>query len=223
MPDNNTLSIEPRTPARKRNRGLRRDGVVPGVIYGHRIDPITVSLPSREFEKAFHHVGRTQLLDLHVNGEAKPRRVLVREVQWSPRGSGVTHVDFYQVNLKEKIHADVPLVLVGESPAVAMRVGELLHNLHSLKVSVLPGDIPEHLEVDVSGLNAVDDGVRVSELTIADGMEVLSDPDEIVVKVTAVREVEPPSEADTAAAAADAATVGAASEAAAAPEESPES
>lgn len=190
MPESSVLSIQPRIELRKRNHALRAQGSIPGVIYGHRVDPVSVSVPRREFDRAFHKAGRTQLLDLQIDGEGKTRKVLVRQVQYNPRSGQPLHVDFYQVNLKEKIAAEVPIVLVGESPAVLRRDGELAQNLHSLKVSCLPADIPEHIEVDVSGLENVDDAIRISELTIPDEVEVTSDPDDVVVKVAAPRVVE---------------------------------
>jgi large subunit ribosomal protein L25 len=190
MPDTTVLEITPRTELRKQNRSLRVRGGVPAIIYGHRVDPVPVTLPRREFERAFHKVGRTQLLDLKIDGEGGSRKVLVREVQYDPRANVVIHVDFYQVNLKEKIQADVPVVLVGEAPAVLRRDGELQQNINSLRVSCLPADIPEHIEVDVSGLEAVDDAIRVSQLNVPPDCEVLSDPEELVVKIGVIREVE---------------------------------
>ena len=132
-------------------------------------------------------------MDLQLDGEARPRKVLVRTVMYNPRGGDPLHIDFYQVNLKEKITADVPIVVVGESPAVQRRDGELAQNLHSLKVNCLPADIPEHIEVDVSKLENVDDSIRISELLIPDEVEVISDPDDVVIKVAPPRvaEVEP--------------------------------
>jgi large subunit ribosomal protein L25 len=190
MPDTTVLEITPRMELRKQNRGLRAAGGVPGVVYGHRVDPVSVTLPRRAFERAFHKVGRTQLLDLKIDGEGSPRKVLVREVQYDPRGGGVLHVDFYQVNLKEKITADVPVVLVGESPAVERRDGELQQNVNSLRVSCLPADIPEHVEVDVSGLEAVDEAIRVGQLYVPAEVEILNDPEELVVKIAVIREIE---------------------------------
>jgi large subunit ribosomal protein L25 len=200
MPDSSVLSIQPRTELRKRNHALRERGFIPGVIYGHRVEPVSVSVPRRDFERAFHRSGRTQLLDLQIDGEGKPRKVLVRQVQYNPRGGATLHVDFYQVNLKEKIVADVPIVLVGESPAVQRRDGELAQNLHSLKVSCLPADIPEHVEVDVSKLENVEDSIRISELVTPDEVEVISDPEDVVVKVAAPRvaEEEPVAEGEAA-------------------------
>ncbi|MDQ6748023.1 MAG: 50S ribosomal protein L25 [Candidatus Dormibacteraeota bacterium] len=190
MPESSVLSIQPRSELRKRNHAVRARAFIPGVIYGHRVDPVSVSVPRRDFERAFHRAGRTQLLDLQVDGEGRPRKVLVREVQYNPRGGATLHIDFYQVNLKEKIVADVPIVLVGESPAVLRRDGELQQNLHSLKVTCLPADIPEHVEVDVSGMENVEDSIRISELITPADVEVISDPEEVVVKVAVPREVE---------------------------------
>ena len=191
MPESSVLSIQPRTELRKRSRLLRRAGSIPAVIYGHRVDPVSVSVPRREFERAFHRSGKTQLMDLQMDGEDKPRKVLVRTVTYNPRGGDPLHIDFYQVNLKEKINADVPIVVVGESPAVQRRDGELAQNLHSLRVHCLPADIPEHIEVDVSKLENVDDSIRISELVIPDEIEVVSDPDDVVIKVAAPRVAEP--------------------------------
>ncbi|MGI8610507.1 MAG: 50S ribosomal protein L25 [Candidatus Dormibacteria bacterium] len=191
MPDSSVLSIQPRTELRKRSRQVRKAGSIPAVIYGHRVDAVSVSVPRREFERQFHRSGKTQLMDLHLDGESKPRKVLVRTVTYNPRGGDPLHIDFYQVNLKEKVTADVPIVVVGESPAVLRRDGELAQNLHSLKVHCLPADIPEHVEVDVSKLENVDDSIRISELTVPGEVEVVSDPEEVVVKVVVPREPEP--------------------------------
>jgi len=188
MPDTNTLKIEPRAELRKRNRNLRAGGKVPGVIYGPGVHPVSVTLGEREFIRAFNKVGRTQLLDLVINQDT-PRRVLVREVQYNPRSGRLVHVDFYQVNLKEKITADVPVMIVGVAPAVQRGEGELLQNLHSLRVNCLPTDIPEHFECDVSGLEAVDETVRVGQIQAPPAVEILNDPEEVVVKVAHIKVV----------------------------------
>jgi large subunit ribosomal protein L25 len=190
MPDIHTLAVESRGLRRKKNRSLRADGRLPGVLYGHGVDNTPISMSTREFQRAFHRVGRTQLLDLTGIEGGDSRRVLVREVQYDPRSGNLQHVDFYQVNLKEKITADVPLTVVGEAPAVTNREGELQQMHQTLKVSCLPADIPEHIDVDVSGLEAIDDGIRVAQLTVPAEIEVLTDAEELVVKIAKIREVE---------------------------------
>jgi large subunit ribosomal protein L25 len=186
MPDTNTLKIEARGELRKRNRQLRAAGKVPGVIYGRGVESVSVTLGERDFMRTFHKVGRTQLLDLVVN-EDPARRVLVREVQYDPRTGRLFHIDFYQVNLKEKISADVPILIVGEAPAVQRAEGELQQNLHSIRVNCLPADIPEHFECDVSGLEAVDDAVRVAQIVAPPEVEILNDPEEVVAKVAHIK------------------------------------
>jgi large subunit ribosomal protein L25 len=190
MADTHTLAAEPREQRLKQNRPLRAAGKVPGVIYGKQVDAVPVAVVRRDFDRVFHKVGRTQLLDVAVSSESSPRRVLVREVQYNPRENTVLHVDFFQVNLKEKITADVPLVLVGEAPAATRQEGELQQLTNTIKVSCLPTEIPEHIEVDVSGLEALDETIRVSELHVPPECEVLSDPEEVVAKIAHIREVE---------------------------------
>jgi large subunit ribosomal protein L25 len=190
MPDTHLLAAEPREQRLKQNRSLRAAGKVPGVIYGKEVDSVAVAFPRREFDRAFHKVGRTQLLDVTVDAESGPHRVLVREVQYNPRTGVVVHVDFFQVNLKEKITADVPLVIVGEAPAVENKEGELQHTMNTLKVSCLPAEIPEHIEVDVSGLEEIDEAIRVSQLKVPADVEILADPEEVVAKIVHIREVE---------------------------------
>jgi large subunit ribosomal protein L25 len=180
----------PRTSLRKHVHTLRTAGQVPGVVYGHGIAAAPVSVPLKDFQRAIHRAGKTQLVDLEIEGEDNPRKVLIREVQYGPRQGAVLHVDFYQVNLLEKISADVPVVIVGEAPAVMRHEGELQHTLHAIKVSCLPADIPEHFSVDVGGLEAVDESIRVGQLAIPAGVEVLADPEEVVVKIAHLRVVE---------------------------------
>jgi large subunit ribosomal protein L25 len=190
MADTHTLAAEPREQRLKQNRPLRAAGKVPGVVYGKEVDSVAVAVVRRDFDRVFHRVGRTQLLDVEISSETTPRRVLIREVQYNPRENTVLHVDFFQVNLKEKITADVPLVMVGEAPAAERKEGELQQLTNTIKVSCLPTEIPEHIEVDVTGLEALDESIRVSDLTVPAECEVLSDPDEVVAKITHIREVE---------------------------------
>jgi large subunit ribosomal protein L25 len=115
--------------------------------------------------------------------------VLVREIQVHPRRQGPIHVDFYQVNLEQKIRVEVPVHLVGESAAVKRGDADVLQPIHALEVECLPTSIPEHFEVDLTPLAEIDDGLRVSELHVPSGVTVLSDPDELVVKIVHKREL----------------------------------
>lgn len=157
------------------------------MIYGHNVDPVTVTVEGREFVKAFGRVGRNQLVDLQL-GEEPVRKALVREVQRSPRDGDLLHVDFYQVNLTEKIESEVPIELEGEVEIVVKGEADLQRGLHELKLECLPADLPPVITVDVSGLKEVDDEIRVKDLKVPPGCEILDDPDDLVVKVAAHRE-----------------------------------
>ena len=166
---------------------LRREGRLPGIVYGHNVDPVTVMVDGREFVKAFQKVGRNQLVDLQL-GEEPVRKALIREVQRNPRDGDLLHVDFYQVNLTEKIESEVPIEIEGEVEMVSKGEADLQRGLHVLKVECLPTDLPPVITVDVSGLKEVDDEIRVKDLAVPPGCEILDDPEDLVVKVAAHRE-----------------------------------
>lgn len=167
---------------------LRREGKLPAVVYGHHSKPVSLTLDGHEFQRVFSRAGRTHLIDLVIDS-GRAHKVLIKEVQHHPRRDGATHVDFHQVSLKEKLHVEVPVITTGESPIVKRGDADLLVVLHAIRVECLPGDIPESIEVDISALGQVDDGVRISELKFPDGVTVVTDPEELIVKVTARRDM----------------------------------
>ena len=141
----------------------------------------------REFVKAFQKVGRNQLVDLQL-GDEPVRKALIREVQRSPRDGDLLHVDFYQVNLTEKIESEVPIEIEGVVELVAKGEADLQRGLHALKVECLPTDLPPVITVDVSGLKEIDDEIRVKDLKVPQGCEFLDEPEDLIVKVAAHRE-----------------------------------
>jgi large subunit ribosomal protein L25 len=165
---------------------LRRQGRLPGIVYGHHAAPVPVSMDSLEFKRVFAHTGRSQLIDLQLDG-GRAQKVLVKEVQIHPRRPGAIHVDLFEVSLKEKVHLEVPVVLVGESPAVKRGDGDLMQTAQAIAVECLPGDIPESFHVDISGLEEVDAGIRVGDLAVPAGVTLLVEADELIVKVAAHR------------------------------------
>jgi len=166
-----TLEVTPRSTVGRHASGLRRQGLLPGVVYGHAVNPVTVEISGREFAKVFHRAGRSHLLQLKVEGERAARPVLIKELQINPRTAVPVHVDFFQVNLLEKLTVQVPVVLVGEAPATKFNAGELLHLIHQIEVSCLPDAIPGEIDIDVSGLAEIDDAVRISEVRLPEGVE----------------------------------------------------
>jgi len=184
-----TLEVTPRSTVGRHVSDLRRQGLLPGVVYGHAVSPITVEISGKEFAKVFHRAGRSHLLQLRVDGERAARPVLIKELQINPRTAIPVHVDFFQVNLLEKLTVQVPVVLVGEAPGTKFNVGELLHLVHQIEVSCLPDAIPGEIDIDVSGLAEIDDAVRISEVRLPEGVEFATppDPEEIIAKIAAPR------------------------------------
>ncbi|HEV2413880.1 MAG TPA: 50S ribosomal protein L25 [Candidatus Dormibacteraeota bacterium] len=176
-----------RQPLGKRSRRLLREGKLPAVVYGHDTAATPITLDKLEFQKVFVKSGRTHLVDLAIDGQTE--KVLVREIQTHPRRLGPIHVDFYKVNLQEKIEVDVPVHLTGESAPVKQGDGDILQPLHSVKVECLPSDIPEAFEVDITPLDEIEMELRVKDLTVPKGVTVLEDPEELVVKIVHKREL----------------------------------
>lgn len=172
--------------AGKATRRLRHQGRLPAVIYGQHATPISVELDTREFERVYARSGRTQLIDLAIGG-ARPHKVLVKEVQVSPRYHTLLHVDFHQVSLRERLQVDVPVAVTGEAEPVRVGEADVLQVLHSLRVECVPTRIPEVIEVDISSLAEVDAAIRVADLRLPEGVTAVAEPDEVIVKLAARR------------------------------------
>lgn len=181
------------------------------MLYGHNVQPIALSIDGRRLQKVWHSAGRSHLVDLSLDG-GRARKVLIRELQVNPRTAAFMHVDLFAVNLRERLQVDVPLIPVGDAPAVTeQKIGVLQQLSTTVKVECLPGDIPAQLTVDVSGLANIDDGVHLRDVPLPDGVALAHglDPDELVVKVSAIRvaeveEAAPEAAAEEAAAAGEA-------------------
>ncbi|HXI94903.1 MAG TPA: 50S ribosomal protein L25 [Candidatus Acidoferrum sp.] len=171
----------------KRARRLHGQGKLAAVVYGHNTTPTPLELDRLEFQKVFVKSGRTHLVDLVVDG--KTEKVLVREIQTHPRRLGPIHVDFYQVNLEEKITVEVPVHLVGESAAVKRGDADVLQPIHALRVECLPSDIPAAFEVDLTPLEEIESEFRVADLNVPKGVTVLIEPEELIVKIVHKREM----------------------------------
>jgi large subunit ribosomal protein L25 len=183
-----SLTARPREVTGRHVHALRRSGQVPAVVYGHRQTAISIQADAKEIDRIWQRAGRTHLVDLSVEGQPM-RRVLIRELQRNPRNGRPLHADFFAVNLLEKLTAEVPLVLVGDSPAVTdLKLGSLLQTMNMVKVECLPTDLPPQITVDVSGLGAVEDSVTVGDLILPDGVTLVSaEASEVVVKVAPLR------------------------------------
>jgi large subunit ribosomal protein L25 len=177
------LRAEPRSIVGKKVRFLRRQGIVPGNIYGHAASS-AIQVAARDLENTIRRAGRTQLVTLDVTG-GDSTTVLVKGWQRHPYKGNLLHVDFFRVLMTETLRIDVPIRLIGEAPAVKLTGGTPFQSQATLSVECLPGDIPESIEVDISGLAEVDASIFVRDLVVAAGLTVLTDGDEQVVKIMA--------------------------------------
>ena len=184
------LAVTPRSVLGKKVKTLRRQGITPANVYGHGIPSQAVQLPTPDLARTIRVAGRNTMLQLHVEGEKKRRPVFFRHVQRNPTTDEFLHVDFYQVSLKEKIRLEVPLNIVGEAPAVSVHQGILLQSVNAIAMEGLPGDLPPHIEVDVSGLEEIGDAIHVKDLEVSPDVTLLVDPELVVAKVAAPRLVE---------------------------------
>jgi len=187
MAEAQKLAVRPRTVVGKKVAGLRRDGTLPGVIFGGHKDSTPVQTDLHSFQLSYRRWGNTTLLSLEgLDGDGIP--ALIHGVSRDTRTGKLLHVDFQRVSLTEKTHADVPLHFVHESPAVRTLGAVLVHARDHITVEAFPQDIPHAIEIDLSGLVEIDDAIYVRDLRIdATTVRVMDDPDELLVKAVPVR------------------------------------
>ena len=171
-------------------KSLRKEGKLPAILYGPKIKNIPLELDAKEFEAIFEEAGESSLISLKVDGEKKPYQVLVYYTQKDPLTSDVIHVDLYQPSLEEKIQTNIPLEFIGESEAVKSLGGTLVKNIDEIEVKALPRDLPHKITVDISRLNTFEDHIKISDLELPGGVEIIKEPKEIVASVVPPTKVE---------------------------------
>jgi large subunit ribosomal protein L25 len=172
--------------------------MLPAVIYGHNVKPISISLEGREAGRVLGRLSSSSLITIELDGKEYPS--LVREKQLNYIKRSLIHVDFMVVSLSEKIRAKVSVVLTGDSPAVKDFNAMLINGLNELEVEAFPQDLPQSIVVDISILVKIGDGIHVRDIVLSDKVQVLDTPDEMIVLATApakeeVEEVVAPEEA----------------------------
>lgn len=176
------LKAENRKTVGRKVKNLRNEGKLPANVFGKKVKSASVQVDTKEFEVVYKEAGETGLITLTIGSETRP--VLVHSVQLHPVGDYPLHVDFLQVDLKEKVEAEVPVELIGESPAEKQAIGTVVQYVNEVKVEALPADLPDKFEVDTSGLSEVDQAVYVKDLAYDKSkVEIKSDLEAIVAKV----------------------------------------
>ena len=187
------LACKTREVLGKKVAALRRQGITPVHLFGHGVDSQTLECDSVQLRHVLAKSGSTRLIDLKID-KTKPKKVLVREVQRNPIRGDLLHVDFYQVRMEEKIRLEIPIVLVGEAPALKQKGNVLAHELTSLNIECLPDAIPNKIEVDLSILVKEGDAIHVSDIKVASGITIIDHLDQLVARISVprVREEETP-------------------------------
>jgi large subunit ribosomal protein L25 len=189
-----TLEAQPRSVTGKKVGALRRQGLVPVIVYGSKIEPISLQIPYRALQITLAKAGGTHLISLDVAGGSS-QIVLARAVQRDVLKGDILHVDFLAVDAQTRISTVVPVHFSGEAPAEKAGLGVLLNGLQSVEIEALPADLIDRVEVDLSSLKAVNDSIHVRDLKVGDKVTVLNDPDELIVRVIVQAEQQEP-EAD---------------------------
>jgi large subunit ribosomal protein L25 len=183
------LHAEPRNLTGRYVKRLRAQGYVPAILYGSQIEAMPIQVETKALQNVVTKAGGNTLIALQV-GKQKPVLALAREIQRDVIRHNLLHVDFFQVVMTEKITAEVPLVLLGEAPAVSEQGGILVHGLNTVEVQCLPADLPSSIEVDLSPLTEFNDLVTVADLQVPSSVTILSDPDSVISRIEAPRIVE---------------------------------
>ena len=180
--DTKTLKAEARKTTGRKVKNLRKEGILPGNVYGKKVKSESVQVNLKDFEKVYKEVGETGLVTLEVGKDKKP--VLIHNLQMQPVTDEPIHVDFLQVDLKEKVTAEVTVELTGESPAEKQGLGTVVQMINEVEVEALPADLPEKFMIDKGTLTEVDQAVHVKDLKVDRAkVEVKTDAESIVVKV----------------------------------------
>lgn len=178
----------------KKVRFLRRQGIMPVHLFGHNVDSQALQTDSSSLQNVLAQAGKTRLINLTLEKDPKPRKVVVREIQKEPITGKLLHVDLYQVSMEEKITMEIPIVLVGESPALKAKDTILTQDLNSLDIECLPDAIPSRIEVDISRLTEAEQEIRVKDIQLGPGITILNNPEVVVVgtRMVAAEKVKAP-------------------------------
>ena len=165
---------------------LRRQGIIPTHLFGHSLESLALQCVSNELKKIVADAGTTRLISLDVEGEKEAKNVFLREIQRDTLSRELLHVDFYQIRRGEKMTMEVPIVLVGESPAMKMKGRILSHGIEALSIECVPEKVPPQIEVDISVLEELDQSLYVKDVVLDPEIDVHDDPEQLIVKVSEI-------------------------------------
>ena len=181
-----SFDVQLRTVLGKKVAVLRREGLLPATVYGKGITPVSIQMDARTFNNTYRHIGRTALVDLNIPNQPQ-QSAFVHAVQRHPVSRSIIHVDFRVVDLRVELSVDVPITLIGESPLVEREDAIINQVLTSLSVRALPANLPQHIEVDISGLDEMDKTIHVSDVPGSSTYTIVTDPEELLVSLAPAR------------------------------------
>jgi len=179
-----TLQASKREILGKKTRFLRRQGITPVHLFGHNLESLSLQCDTAKLQRIIAQAGTTRLINLETEKVKQPRSVFIREIQRHPSTGALLHVDFYQVRKGERMRADIPIVLIGEAPAMKVRGRSLMQTLNSLSIECLPDKLPPQVEVDLSPLEEVEQVIHVRDITLSPDITVNTNLDQLVVKIS---------------------------------------
>lgn len=167
----------------------RTAGRIPVVLYGQGKENINVWVNNIEFEKVFQQAGENTVVELSIADGSK-ENVIIYDYQTNPLSGKIRHVDLLRVNMKESIETEIPLVFIGEAPAVKEKGGILVKVLDEVEVRCLPGNMPHEFNVDLSKLIDFEDRITVGDLIAPENVEIIDNPETVIASVTEPRSEE---------------------------------
>ncbi len=183
------LQASERTLLKKQTKNLRREGIIPAVVYGRGEKPANIEIDRKIFNRIYGEAGTSALIDLKV-GDKPAFKVLAHDTQLHPVTGVMAHVDFYKVKMDEEIKTEIPLEFFGESEAVKNMDGSLVTNRDNIEVECLPADLVSEIKVDISVLKTFEDTITVADLKVPQGIKILTEPEEMIVSVEEPRSEE---------------------------------
>jgi len=176
------LEAQERTVIGKKVKALRREGLLPAIVYGSGIDPVAITLNTKEVLQTLRVIGANTLVTIKLG--KKEHLVLVRDIQREVIKRDLLHMDFQEVSLEENISSTVPIVLVGDAPVVKEFEALLITNMEEIQIEAKAKDLPDTISVDISTLLNIGDNILIKDLVISGDVTILEDPEDVVIVAT---------------------------------------
>jgi len=180
------ISAESRKAEEMSAKEVLATGYIPGVVYGHGFENVSIKVSKKEFTDTLNEAGESSLIDLKI-GDKEIGNVVIKDYQLNPISGDITHFDLHKIKMSEKLIVNVDLTFIGESPAVKNDGGILVKGMDTLEIKCLPKDLLQEIEIDLGKLEHIDDLIRVKDLILSDNIEILDEEENVIVSVTPPR------------------------------------